>query len=68
MLNHKITPMSINISICSGFEFYKTSIGDLTSLNITFLSPDDGSLEPKHYNVDFLLDYFVFQFFSILPD
>ena len=32
----------------------RKSIGDLTSLNI-ILSPDDGSLEPKLYNVDFLL-------------
>ena len=34
---------------------FKKSIGDLTSFNIICPSPDDGSLEPKHYSIDFLL-------------
>ena len=32
----------------------KQSISDLTSLDVIFPSPDDGSFEPKRYNVDFL--------------
>ena len=57
------------------FVFYKTSIGDLTSLDIVIPSPDDGSLEPKHYSIDFFfiiklffLDYLVYQFFFLSLD
>ena len=52
-----------------------TSIGDLTFLDIFLPSPDDGSVEPKHYNVDIFfsinlsfLDHLVCQFFSISSD
>ena len=34
--------------------FYQTSISDSSSLDIILPSPDDSSLEPKRYNVDFL--------------
>ena len=32
-------------------------VGDLMSFDIILPSPDDGSLEPKRYNIDFLLHY-----------
>ena len=35
------------------YDIKGRSIGDLTSLDIIFPSSDDGSLEPKRYNVDF---------------
>ena len=43
------------------------------SFNIIRLSPDDGSLEPKCFSIDFFikffyLDYLVFQFFTIFSD
>ena len=31
------------------------SIGNLMSLDIIFPSPDEGSLKPKRYDIDFLL-------------
>ena len=34
------------------FIFYQTSIGDSISLDITFSSPDDGSLEQKCHSYD----------------
>ena len=39
------------------FVFYWTSISDLASTHIMLpSSADDGSLEPKHYNIDWLSD------------
>ena len=49
------------------FVRHYKSIGDLKSPDIILPSSDDGSLEPKGYNVDFFciklfyLDYFFFQ-------
>ena len=37
------------------FLFYQKSIGYLMLLNIIRPSPDEGSLEPKCYSVDFLI-------------
>ena len=43
-----------NISFLFG-NFFKYYIDDLTSFDIIRPRPGDGSLEPKRYNIDFLL-------------
>ena len=48
------------------FIFYKTSIGDLTSLDIILPCPDDGTFEPKRYNIVFFLIKFFFFFLWLL--
>ena len=50
-----VTPFSEYIIFPPCLVFHKKSFSDLKSLDIILSNSDDGSLEPKRYNIDFLL-------------